>query len=200
VHHGVDLALWSQPVGERPLARPYLLSVSSIYRYKNFVRLIEAWRLAAGRVPDAPELVIGGDRHDAVHARRMEEARRASGGLARRIHLLGEVPWEEVRRWYTHAALFAFPSYLETFGHPLLEAMASGLPVLAADTAVFREIGGDAVRYGDPFDTEALAEGLCALIADPAEAARLAAAARARAADFGWERTAQRTLAMFDSL
>ena len=147
-----------------------------------------------------PDLVIIGDPHDRVHARDMEAARAASGALAERVHVLGEVPWEDVRRWYTHAAAFAFPSYLETFGHPLLEAMASGLPVLAADTPVFREIGGEAVRYADPHDTAALAEGLSALLADPQAAAALGAAARERAAAFSWERCAERTLALFDAV
>jgi glycosyltransferase involved in cell wall biosynthesis len=200
VHHGVDVEAWSRAAGEAPLAAPYLLSVSSIYRYKNFVRLIEAWRSAAERVPTMPDLVIIGDRHDALHSRQMDEARAASGALARRIHLLGEVTYEEVRRWYVHAALFAFPSYLETFGHPLLEAMASGLPVLAADIPVFREIGGEAVRYADPHSTEALAAGLMALVDDSAAAAELGAAARVRAREFSWQRTALRTLELFDEL
>ena len=58
------------------------------------------------------------------------------------------------------ATLFVFPSYLETFGHPLLEAMASDVPLVAADIPVFREVAGDAALYADPHRPEALASAM----------------------------------------
>jgi glycosyltransferase involved in cell wall biosynthesis len=198
VHHGVDLASWGEPsTAPRPIEAPYWLSVSSIYRYKNFVRLIEAWRQAAAQEPALGDLVIVGDPHDRQHARQMHEAREASGALAPRIHLLGEVPYAQVRAYYAHAQAFAFPSYLETFGHPLVEAMASGLPVLAADTAVFHEIGGEAVAYADPHDTAALRDGLLALARDAERRETLGRAARERAQRFSWRRSAERLLELF---
>ena len=201
VHHGIDLGRWggeSREAGARPHERPYILSVSSIYRYKNFVRLIDAWLAAARSEPGLPDLVIIGDAHDAVHSREMRAHRDAAGEFASRIHLLGEVPYDQVRPWYAHAQAFAFPSYLETFGHPLVEAMASGLPVLAADTAVFREIGGDAVDYADPYDTTALRDGLIRFTRDEERARGFGEAARARAAEFGWEKTAQSLRGVLD--
>lgn len=200
VYHGIDLAKWGVASGARPLEHPYFLSVSSIYRYKNFVRLIDAWAEAARSDAAVPDLVIIGDTHDALHTRAMYEHRRAAGDLASRIHLLGEISYADLPNWYAHAAAFAFPSYLETFGHPLIEAMASGLPVLAADTGVFREIGGDAVDYADPHETGALRDGLLRLAQDETHARKLAEAGRARAAEFSWERTAQTLRGMFEDV
>ena len=203
VPHGIDTEAWTRsrttPV-EAPGGRPYVLSVSTIYRYKNFVRLIEAWARVAERHPDTPDLVILGGNQDPAYYRRMERARRAIPALAERIHLLGEVSYPEVREWYAGARLFVFPSYLETFGHPLLEAMAMEVPVVAADIAVFREIGGDAAHYADPRDVGSLANAMEAVLASPQLEADLAKRGRERALGYSWDRSARGTLEMFDEV
>jgi glycosyltransferase involved in cell wall biosynthesis len=203
VPHGIDLAAWSRAgvaPARLPSGRPYVLSVSSIYRYKNFVRLIEAWARVAARRPEAPDLVIIGDVVDREHQAAMEAARSAAGALAERVHLLGEVPYSEIRGWYAGAAIFAFPSYLETFGHPLLEAMAMELPVLASDLPVFREIAGDAARYADPHDGDAWTAALDALAADTAGSRALGLRGREHAAGFSWDRSAALHGELFDAV
>jgi glycosyltransferase involved in cell wall biosynthesis len=203
VPHGIDVAFWSRPnttPARLPEDRAYVLSVSTIYRYKNFVRLIEAWARLARRLPDVPDLVILGGDEDPEHRRQMEQARVATGAQSERIHVLGEVPYSDVRGWYAGASLFVFPSYLETFGHPLLEAMAMELPVVAADTPVFREIGDAAVRFADPMDVESLAAAMEAILRSPPLRADLAARGRARAAKFSWDRSAEGTAALFDAV
>jgi glycosyltransferase involved in cell wall biosynthesis len=199
IHHGIDREAWrrGEPVARRE--RPYILSVSSIYRYKNYVRLIEAFALLARDLPDPPDLLIIGDDQDPPYARRMQEARQATGALADRIHILGEVPYADVRGYYAGASLFVFPSYLETFGHPLLEAMASEVPLVAADIPVFREISGDAALYADPHRPEALAEAMRHAL-DPKLSEDLVARGRIRVGEFTWERSAERHLAMFGEL
>src|SRR5262249_31558451 len=170
VHHGVDVRAWRAAVPRGPMhPRPYILSVSSIYRYKNFVRLIEAYAELVDRYLDleVPDLVIIGDDQDAPYARKMEQARAATGDLAAHIHVVGEVPYGEIAAWYRDAELFAFPSHLETFGHPLLEAMAAEVPLVAADIPVFREIAGDAAFYADPFRVDELAAAMAAALLDP---------------------------------
>jgi glycosyltransferase involved in cell wall biosynthesis len=201
VPHGIDTALWSReraaPV-RLPGDRPYVLSVSTIYRYKNFVRLIDAWARLVRRMPGAPDLVILGGDEDPEYRRQMEQARAATGDLGARIHVIGEVPYGDVRGWYAGASLFVFPSYLETFGHPLLEAMAMELPVVAADIPVFREIGDDAVRFADPMDSESLASAMEEILRSPRIGADLAARGRARAQAFSWDRSALATAALFE--
>ena len=67
-----------------------------------------------------------------------------SEDVAERIHILGEVPYADIKQYYAGADLFVFPSYLETFGHPLLEAKASDEPTLASDIPEIREVAWDA--------------------------------------------------------
>jgi glycosyltransferase involved in cell wall biosynthesis len=200
VHHGVDALAWRKAAAKgRRLARPYVLSVSSIYRYKNFVRLIEAYaqlaETSSGR--SVPDLVIIGDDQDPPYRRQMEAARAATGALADRIHFMGAVPYADVAAWYAGAELFVFPSYLETFGHPLLEALAAGVPLVAADTPVAREIAGDAALFADPQRSDALADAMRVGLWDPAVRADLVARGEERVREFTWLRAAESLLALF---
>jgi glycosyltransferase involved in cell wall biosynthesis len=200
VHHGIDPTLFAGAPA-RPLhPRPYVLSISTIYRYKNFVRLIEAWTQLARRSPDAPDLVIVGDDMDPDYSTKMRAARDAAGDLARRIRLVGEVPYADVAAWYSGARVFAFPSYLETFGHPLLEAMAADVPVVAGDIAVSREVAGDAALYADPHDTEAWVRALERALDDEPLRADLRQRGRERVARFTWQASATAHLALFDQV
>jgi len=197
VHHGIDTARWLA-APKRPVHPwPYILSVSSIYRYKNFVKLIEAYALLAKRRRDVPDLVIVGDDQDPEYSRKMDAARAATRSLAEHIHILGEIPYAEVPAWYAGAELFVFPSYLETFGHPLLEAMASDVPVVAADIPVFREIGGDAAFYANPHSAQALAGAMEDALFVALAREMLIKHGRERVREFSWERSAERLVTMF---
>jgi glycosyltransferase involved in cell wall biosynthesis len=200
IHHGVEAERFSSPPGSPVRPGPYVLSVSSIYRYKNFVRLIEAFAELAARRDDPLDLVIVGDDRDPDYSRKMEDARRSTGELAERIHIVGEVPYAQIPAWYAGAACFAFPSYLETFGHPLLEAMAAGLPIVAGDIAVSREVAGDAACYADPHDASALARTLERVLSDGDLREKLRERGRNRVAAFRWEDSARRHLELFDEL
>jgi glycosyltransferase involved in cell wall biosynthesis len=200
VHHGIDATAWTPPKRSTLAHGSYILSVSSIYRYKNFVRLIEAYAALAHRRDDLPDLVIVGDDQDPEYSARMRSARDAAGELAGHIHLLGEVPYAEIRRYYAGADLFVFPSYLETFGHPLLEAMVSGVPTVAADIPVFREIAGDAAFYADPHKPEALASAMEEALFAPRAREALIKRGRDRVRSFGWDATARRLSELFDEV
>jgi glycosyltransferase involved in cell wall biosynthesis len=196
IHHGIDLSTWEAPAEHPHHGRPYILSVSSIYRYKNYVRLIQAWTELARRLPDAPDLLIIGDDQDTPYARQMEQARLAAGKLADRIHILGEVPYERVRGYYAGATMFAFASYLETFGHPLLEAMASGLPLVTSDRPVFREIAGDAALYADAYRPEEFTDAMERVLTSKEVRDSLVARGRERVTELSWDRSAERHLAL----
>ena len=99
--------------------------------------------------------------------------------------------------FYRSADIFVFPSYTESFGHPLVEAMASGLPIVAADVPVNRELCGEAAVYFSPFDTEACAKTIRQVAEDSEIRHRLQAAAIKRAQSFTWQRHVERLLDAF---
>ncbi|MDH3214354.1 MAG: glycosyltransferase family 4 protein, partial [Myxococcales bacterium] len=200
IHHGIDREAWSRGVTKTVHPRPYILSVSEVIRHKNYVRLIEAYAALARVRPNVPDLVIVGDGLDPEYEQRMECARAATGALAERIHMVGGVPYAEIPSYYAGADLFVFPSYLETFGHPLLEAMASKVPVVASDLPVFREIAGDAAFYSDPHDPLSLARAMEEALFVPEARNLLVKRGLERLAHFSWDRTATRLLALFDEV
>jgi glycosyltransferase involved in cell wall biosynthesis len=200
VHHGIDANAWARPAGSgaSPHPRAYILSVSSVHRHKNYVRLIQAYVDLARRRAVLPDLVIIGDDQDPAYSAEMQRARSDAGAeLAARIHILGEVPYAEIKSYYAGADLFVFPSYLETFGHPLLEAMASGAPVVAADTPVFHEVAGDAAVYADPYAAQALSGAIEEVLFAPRKREALIERGLERARACSWNVTAQRLSSLF---
>lgn len=201
IHHGIDAAEWAsaEPYAGHP--RPYILSVSSIYHYKNYVRLIEAWAKVAARLGAEviPDLVIIGDNCEPAYRERMETARRGTGALSDRIHIMGGVPYEDVKSWCRGSVLFVLPSYLETFGHPLLEAMAAGVPLVASEIDSFREVAGDAARIAIHDDVDAIAEAIEDAL-EPPTAAELVRRGNARVASFTWDATVAALIELFDEV
>jgi glycosyltransferase involved in cell wall biosynthesis len=177
---GVDPAFTPAADAERAraalgLTRPYVLCVASQTARKNLRALVPA---AQQLRADGVDVVVAG-------GRRPQFAREA--GLDALRHL-GAVPDALLPGLYAGAEVFALPSVYEGFGLPLLEAMACGTPVIAADATALPETAGGAARLVAP---GAVAEAIRAVLGEPAERARLREAGLARAAAFTWERTAR---------
>ncbi|MBX9634172.1 MAG: glycosyltransferase [Magnetospirillum sp.] len=122
-------------------------------------------------------------------------------GVAAGMVTLGKVPYDELPGMYAEHDVFVFPSVSETFGHPMIEALASGIPVIAADVPVNREVLGDAALYFTPFRPSELAQCLRRLDEDPGLRDRLVEAGRQRAtASFNWNDHVERLLNLLEQL
>jgi glycosyltransferase involved in cell wall biosynthesis len=174
-----------------PAGQPVLLHVGSEERRKNVETLLAALARLARRRRDILLVRVGGG---SSRSRRLI----ARHGLAAHVRYCSGLTEVDLVRWYRAADAFVFPSLYEGFGLPVLEAMACGCPVVAADRTSIPEITGDAaVLVDDPLDPEALAGAIAGVLDDPALAAALRAAGPRRAAGFTWPRAAAQTLEVY---
>jgi glycosyltransferase involved in cell wall biosynthesis len=119
-------------------------------------------------------------------------------GIERSVFFSGALAGDpDLACLYSGAALYAQPSLAEGFGLPPLEAMACGTPVLSSDAGALREVLDDAARLLPPRDPQVWATAIAALLGDPEERGRLAAAGLAHASRFTWERCAALTRAAY---
>ncbi len=101
---------------------------------------------------------------------------------------MGSIPYRSLHHLYRACHIYVTPAYAESFAHPLVEAMSSGLPVVASDLPVHREICGRAAVYFPPFSAEDLATAVARVETDHGLAAKLSQAGLRRAKDFSWEK------------
>jgi glycosyltransferase involved in cell wall biosynthesis len=165
------------------LTRPFVLADA----LKNPAVLIRAWRRLPTGLRERFQMVFFCRRPDPLPIIREAEAE----GHAR---LLVRPSREDLIALYSQAQAFVFPSWIEGFGLPVLEAMTCGAPVIASDRGSIPEVAGEAALLIDAEDDAALAQGLAQVLGDPAEAARWRARGFARAALFSWRGTAQSIL------
>jgi glycosyltransferase involved in cell wall biosynthesis len=200
VRNGVDRAFFANPrAPATALARHaleperYLLAVGHREPRKNLELLV---RVIAALAPARPDmrLVIAGR---ALAGYRGPELEAERLGVAHRVRILEDVTTEELPALYRHAAVFLFPSVLEGFGIPVLEAMAAGAPVVAARTGPLPEVAGDRA-CADPHDAEAWIRELQALL-DPAARRQVVTAQDAHVAAFDWTFAAQDLVDLYDS-
>jgi glycosyltransferase involved in cell wall biosynthesis len=198
IYHGVDGRF--QPVDDRAeldrvlrryeIDRPYLLFVSTVQPRKNVARLIEAFALAHARGVHAL-LVLAGKRGWLTE---QIERRAAELGVERRVRFVGYVADDDLPVLLSGALAYVVPSLYEGFGMTVLEAQACGTPVLASTTSSLPEVVGDAGLLVEPYDVEAIADGLVQLASKPDLRAELRERGLRHVAGWTWERTARQTL------
>jgi glycosyltransferase involved in cell wall biosynthesis len=178
------------PEGPAPANGAYALFVGGLERRKDPVAVLEALALVDGDL----RLIVAGAAKGA--AQEVDEAIRRLG-LEQRVELRGHVSKEELAALYRGARCLVFPSRYEGFGLPVIEAMASGTPVVATTAGAIPEVAGGAAVLVEPGDADALAAGIKRALA---ERERLRAAGLERARAFSWRKTAEQTLAVYRDL
>jgi glycosyltransferase involved in cell wall biosynthesis len=184
--------------------RPFrLLHVSTYSDYKNLTTLLQAIRNLAEHGTCDVSLVTTADPWQfpevEVVSREVDQALAAHPQVAPFVKFTGSVPYDNVSRLYQDADLFVFPSLAESFGHPLVEAMAGGLPILASDIPICREICEDVAVYFDPLDPKDLAEKVSMLRDNSNLRGRLGESGRKQAErHFDWKDHVQRLVEILE--
>ncbi len=198
VYHGVDPVFRPLPDDEVAAFRQrqgaperFVLFLGTLEPRKNLIRLLEAF----ARIYNAKiKLVLAGGKgwlYDELFAR-VEDL-----GLEEAVIFPGYVDAKDLPLWYNAATVVAYPSLYEGFGLPVLEAQACGTPVLTSNVSSLPEAAGDAALKVDPYDVDALAEGLNRMLTDASLRRELRERGLAHARQFSWTRTAQETARVY---
>ena len=194
VHEGVDPAVfYPRPAGAPPIDPPFILFVGGDFPNKNRPVALAAYARLTAQSALPHRLVLVGTDLTAD----FDLARRYPGLDLARVERRAQLSQQELAHLYRTADVFLFPSTCEGFGLPVLEAMASGTPVITSTVSSLPEVAGDAGVLVDPHDVDAVYASLVEVLTQRTEHERLRAAGLARAARFTWEEMARRTLAVY---
>ena len=214
IHHGFDYEAFSRdpsplsPEVEEKLRTAggslKVLFVSHYNYYRNFVTLLRALPLLRKLLAGRPVKLLltcklrpgenPGPYHPEAAAKLVKELE-----ISDMVLELGAIPYSRLHHLYRRADVYVTPAYTETFAHPLVEAMASGLPIVASDLEVHREICGDAAVYFPRFSAEILAERL-SQVARPETSRPMAVAGRERSTFFSWKAHVEKILKLSGDL
>ena len=195
IHHGVGPDFRAD---KNIVRKEYLLAVSDIYVQKNLHTLIEALVLIKEKVPNIILKIAG----KAVDEGYLEKLHNVIDQFQVRgnVEFLGERDPSELLVLYQECKLFVFPSTVETFGNPLVEAMACATPIISSNSTAMPEILGDAGHYFNPLDVNDMASGIIKLLKDDGLRVSLGKKALRRSSLFSRELTASNTAKVIKSI
>lgn len=212
IPHGVDVSLFT-PENKNDATGPsilrehglesekYLLYVSALWRYKNQDKLIRAFAQVKDMLDTDMKLVLAGKGTGTSDVYIQElKSLPATLGIQDRVVFTGPMPQSKLKYLYAHANAFIFPSGYESFGNPLFEAWASGIPVAASKRHSFPEIVSDAGILFDPENEQELADSLIRIARDTELRATLVQRGFERAREFTWEKCLTRTLSLLEGV
>ena len=193
-----DVGMARKRVASHGVTRPFVLFVSSLWPYKNCDGLLRAWALARGELGNRQLAIVGGGGGAGAPAEKyiaQLHSLAAELGISSDVIFVGAVPIEETVCFYQAADVFVYPSFNETFGLPILEAMACGCPVVTSDISAMPEIAGGAAVLANPKDPASIARAILEVVGPGRD--RLRNEGLRRAGQFTWEATAASTLDVY---
>jgi len=189
-----EVERWLRSLG---ITRPYLLFVGNPKPHKNLDTVVQAYAHARRLAPfDAPLICVGNRSGSEFKIRQ----RANYLGIGDKVRLLGHVAHEALPAIYQGATLFLYPTLYEGFGLPVIEAMASGVPVITSNTSALKEIAEGYAHLVDPLDLDGIAKAIAHLMGNAEARTKLIALGERRAEDFRWDETARRTLDIYLSV
>jgi len=214
IHHGFDHARFCGIQAALPTGLQQrldaakdalrLLFVSHYNYYRNFETLLRALPLIQRRLGRRVVLFLTCKLRSAEnpgwYCAEAAAALARDLGIAEHVVELGPVPYHLLHHLYRACDLYVTPAYTETFAHPVVEAMASGLPVVAANLPVHREVCGESALYFEPFSPGELAERVLRLATAHDLREALARSGKERSLTFSWEKHVDELVALARSL
>ena len=206
IHHGVSAAFHPIPVDEAgprvserfKASGEFLLCVSDFYINKNYLNMVRAFSLVREKNPGM-SLVIAGRGYD-VAVYKAVLALIDELKLTDAVRLIGTVPRDVLNDLYSASRAFVFPSKVESFGLPQIEAMACGAPVVTSNMSAMPEICGDAAAYFNPDDPADMAKAVLSVVENESVRQNLIRKGFERITHFSWDRCAQQYLEVFESV
>jgi glycosyltransferase involved in cell wall biosynthesis len=202
VYSGVDDVFRCPPAESRlreirrkySLPERFLLYAGAIYPPKNFTRLVQAYA-RVGPERGIPLVIAGGENRFLSQGELREPE---TLGIKEWVRWPGWIEQDELAGFYAMAEALLLPSIFESCGLPVLEAMASGCPVVTADRYGTKELAEGAAVLVDPESVESIAGGIRRVLDDATLRPELVAAGRVRSRDFTWRRCASETLGVLE--
>jgi len=177
------------------IKKPFIIYVGNLYPHKNIENLIKALKILNQKM--SLNLVIVSSQ--GIFQERLKK-KLVEENLERKVRLINFLKNESLACFYQQAEIFVYPSFLEGFGLPGLEAMVFGLPVVASNSSCFPEIYGKAALYFDPLDINQMSEKILEAITDQRKRKDLVARGLLQVKKYSWKKMAQETIKIYQDL
>ncbi len=198
IHHGYDTTFGKKVddldkdvvMKKYGVTHPFIMSIGRLEEKKNTKRIVEAFEIVKSQISDCQLLLVGkpGFGYERVEKKIEQSAYKKD------IKNPGWVDQEDLPVLLSSSDVFVFPSLYEGFGLPVLEAMASGTPVVAAQGSSLEEVGGDAATYVDPMDSSDIALAILNVMNNDVYRTENIEQGLSRVKEFSWEKCARETM------
>lgn len=176
--------------------KQYVLYVGNAYPHKNLEKLIEALNIVISEYPNIFLILVGGE--DYFYKRLKEKVKEME--LEDVVVFWGPADRKELANLYKNATILVFPSFMEGFGLPAVEAMAEGLLVLCSDIPVFHEVLGSAAVYFNPYDANDMADKMSDVLNNPQKYENFKTLGFEQVRRYSWQKLAHQTLVVYQSV